>query len=222
MTSDRREHWRRVWGTKSPEQVSWYQAEPRVSLELIAAAGVAKDAGIIDCGGGASILVDRLLDHGYSNLAVLDIAGAAMRVSQSRLGARAQAVAWHEADVTNFEPPRRYALWHDRAVFHFLTEAEDRRRYVATLRKALEPGGAVVIAAFAPDGPPKCSGLEVMRHDERSLGAALGEEFELRETRHETHRTPSQADQHFIYCRFRHRSAGGTPPATGDWPQPLQ
>lgn len=218
----RRDHWRRVWGARSPDQVSWYQPEPRVSLELIAAAGVAKDAGIIDVGGGASVLVDRLLDLGYTNLAVLDIAGAAMQVSQGRLGARAAAVAWHEADVTNFEPPRRYALWHDRAVFHFLTEAGDRRRYVATLRKALTPGGAVVIAAFAPDGPPRCSGLDVMRHDERSLAAELGEDFELREVRRETHRTPSQAEQRFIYCRFGQTSGVRARPETGGRIQPLQ
>ena len=207
--TDRRAHWDQVWRSRGPEQVSWYQPEPRVSLELIAAAGIARDAGIIDIGGGASVLVDRLLDLGYTNLAVLDIAGAAMQASRSRLGARAAAVAWHEADVTGFEPPRRYALWHDRAVFHFLTQAGDRRRYVATLRKALQPGGTVVIATFAPDGPPKCSGLDVMRHDERSLGAELGEDFLLREVRRETHRTPSEAEQRFIYCRFSWKSQSG-------------
>jgi trans-aconitate methyltransferase len=199
----RREHWNQVWRTRSPQQVSWYQAEPRVSLELIAAAGIAKDAGIIDVGGGASVLVDRLLDLGYTNLAVLDIAGAAMQVSRERLGTRAGAVEWHEADVTAFEPPRRYALWHDRAVFHFLTEAGDRRKYVAALRKSLQPRGTAIIATFAPDGPPKCSGLDVLRHDEASLGAELGPDFALQEARRETHITPSQAEQRFIYCRFR-------------------
>lgn len=199
----RREHWDQVWRTKTPEQVSWYQTEPALSLALIAAAGIAKDAGIIDVGGGASILVDRLLDFGYTRLAVLDIAGAAMQASRARLGARAAAVEWHEADVTAFEPPRRYALWHDRAVFHFLTETGDRRRYVATLRKALQPGGTVVIGTFAPDGPPKCSGLDVMRHDEQSLSAELGGGFALREVRRELHRTPAGAEQRFIYCRFQ-------------------
>jgi len=199
----RREHWDRIWRTRAPQQVSWYQAEPGPSLALIAAAGIAKDAGIIDVGGGASLLVDRLLDLGYTNLAVLDIADAAMQGSRARLGARAAAVEWHEADVTAFEPPRRYALWHDRAVFHFLTEAEDRRKYVATLRKALQPRGTVVIATFAPDGPPKCSGLDVLRHDQATLGAELGPDFALQEVHRETHHTPSQAEQRFIYCRFQ-------------------
>jgi SAM-dependent methyltransferase len=199
----RRAHWEQVWRTKAPEQVSWYQPEPTASLELIEAAGIAKDAGIIDVGGGASVLVDRLLDRGYTGLAVLDIAGGAMLASRERLGARASSVEWHEADVTSFEPPRRYGLWHDRAVFHFLTETADRHAYVATLRKSLKPGGTVVIAAFAPDGPPKCSGLDVMRHDESSIGTELGAGFRLEEARRETHRTPWQAEQRFIYCRFR-------------------
>lgn len=202
-TVSRRAHWEQVWRTKAPEQVSWYQPEPAVSLELIEAAGIAKDAGIIDVGGGASVLVDRLLDRGYTGLAMLDIAGGAMQASRGRLGARASSVEWHEADVTSFEPPRRYGLWHDRAVFHFLTEAADRRAYVATLHKALKPGGSVVIAAFALDGPPKCSGLDVMRHDQASIGAELGVGFRLEEARRETHRTPWQAEQRFIYCRFR-------------------
>jgi trans-aconitate methyltransferase len=199
----RLEHWDQVWRTRTPQQVSWYQAEPRVSLELIAAAGIGKDAGIIDVGGGASVLVDRLLDLGYTNLAVLDIAGAALQASRARLGSRAGAVEWYETDVTAFEPPRRYALWHDRAVFHFLTSAVDRRQYVATLRKALQPRGTVVIATFAPDGPPKCSGLDVLRHDEATLGAELGPDFRLHDARRETHITPSNAEQRFIYCRFR-------------------
>ncbi|HEU0223970.1 MAG TPA: class I SAM-dependent methyltransferase [Steroidobacteraceae bacterium] len=201
--ADRHAHWEQVWRTRAPREVSWYQPEPTVSLELIEAAGIAQDSGIIDVGGGASLLVDRLLDRGYSNLAVLDIAGGAMQTSRDRLGARASGVEWHEADVTSFEPPRRYGLWHDRAVFHFLTQAADRRAYVATLRKALKPDGAVVIAAFAPDGPPKCSGLDVMRHDEKSLATELGEDFAIREVRRETHRTPGGAEQRFIYCRFQ-------------------
>ncbi|MGQ0383698.1 MAG: class I SAM-dependent methyltransferase [Gammaproteobacteria bacterium] len=200
---ERREHWDRVWRSKTPEQLSWFQPVPAVSLEMIAAAGIAKDAGVIDVGGGASMLVDRLLGLGHTNLAVLDIAAAAMRSSRQRLGAGAAAVAWHEADVTRFEPPRRYGLWHDRAVFHFLTGVAERRAYVATLGKALAPRGAVVIASFAPDGPPKCSGLPVMRHDEHSLAAELGDRFQLMEVQRETHRTPWQAEQQFVYCRFR-------------------
>lgn len=199
---DRREHWNRVYQTRAPESVSWYQRRPDVSLELIAASGIAKDAGIIDVGGGASVLVDHLLDLGYTNLAVLDVSGAALNVSRSRLAARAASVEWLEADVTTFEPPHRYALWHDRAAFHFLTSAADRASYIATLRKTLRPGGTVVIATFAPDGPPKCSGLDVVRFDEQSIVAELGAKFELREVRRETHVTPGGAEQRFSYFRF--------------------
>lgn len=199
---NRRDHWNRVYQTKLPENVSWYQQRPDMSLELIAESGVGKDAGIIDVGGGASVLVDHLLELGYTNLAVLDLSGAALSASRSRLGARAASVEWFEADVTSFEPPHRYALWHDRAVFHFLTDAGDRARYVATLSKALQPDGAVIIATFAPDGPPKCSGLDVVRYDEHSIVAELGAGFQLREVRRETHITPGKAEQRFNYFRF--------------------
>jgi SAM-dependent methyltransferase len=199
---DRRDHWNRVYQTRAPESVSWYQQRPDISLELIAASGIARDAGIIDVGGGTSVLVDHLLELGYTNLAVLDLSGAALDVSRSRLGAWAAAVEWFEADVTSFEPPHRYALWHDRAVLHFLTDTEDRARYVTTLRKALQPNGTVIIATFAPDGPPKCSGLDVVRYDEHSIVAALGAGFQLHEVRRETHVTPGKAEQRFNYFRF--------------------
>jgi trans-aconitate methyltransferase len=174
-----------------------------LSLQLIAASGVSKSAGIIDVGGGASRLVDCLLDDGYTQLAVLDLSGVALTHSRARLGARAAAVEWFEADVTTFEPPHRFGLWHDRAVFHFLTAADDRCRYVATLKRTLQPGGAVVISTFAPDGPPKCSGLDVVRYDEQAILAEFGAEFRLQEVRRETHVTPWQAEQSFTYCRFQ-------------------
>ncbi len=204
---NRREHWDRVYRTRTPESVSWYQRRPDVSLALIAASGIEKNAGLIDVGGGASALVDHLLDLGYSNLAVLDVSGAALGASRLRLGARAAVIEWFEADATTFEPPHRFALWHDRAAFHFLTSAADRSGYVATLRKTLKPGGTVIIATFAPDGPPKCSGLDVVRYDERSIAAELGVEFELREVRRETHVTPGKTEQQFSYFRFERRIA---------------
>lgn len=210
---DRREHWNRVYQTRAPESVSWYQRRPDASLELIAASGIAKDAGIIEVGGGASLLVDHLLDLGYSNLAVLDVSGAALDASRARLGTRAAAVDWFEADATAFEPPHRYALWHDRAAFHFLTDAGDRASYVATLRKTLKPGGTAIIATFAPDGPPKCSGLDVVRYDEQSIAVELGGEFQLREVRRETHLTPGKAEQQFCYFRFERRVARPPRPA---------
>ena len=203
---NRQEHWNKVYQTKASDDVSWYQRRPDVSLALIAASGVSKDAGVIDVGGGASPLVDFLLDDGYSRLAVLDLSGAALSHSRSRLGARAAGVEWFEADVTSFEPPRRFGLWHDRAVFHFLTAADDRRGYVATLRRTLQPGGSVVISTFAPDGPLKCSGLDVMRYDEQTILAELGAEFQLQEVRRETHITPWQSEQRFIYFRFQWHS----------------
>lgn len=201
---NRQEHWNQVYQTKGALDVSWYQARPAMSLDLIAAAEPRKDSGVLDVGGGASVLVDCLLDAGYSRLGVLDLSGAALAHSRTRLGGRAADVEWFEADVTTFEPPHRFGVWHDRAVFHFLTAPEDRQRYVATLLRTLQPGGHVIIATFAPDGPPKCSGLDVMRHDERTIAAELGPQFALREVRCETHRTPWDSEQHFIYFRFGH------------------
>jgi len=200
--SDRKFHWERVYGERSPEEVGWYQSEPTVSLELIRASGVALDEPIIDVGGGASVLVDHLLDAGFTDLAVLDLSGNALRRSQERLGPRAPLVTWHEADITTFDPDRSYALWHDRAVFHFLTEAADTRAYVASLRRSLRVGGAVIIAAFGLDGPTKCSGLDVVRYDETSLCLELGDEFHLAECRSETHVTPGGKAQEFSYFRY--------------------
>ena len=199
---DRKAHWNRVYQTKGTQDVSWYQRRPDLSLALIAASGVSKDAGVIDIGGGASTLIDFLLDDGYTRLAVLDLSGIALSHSRSRLGSRAGAVEWIEADVTSFTPPDRFGLWHDRAVFHFLTEADDRRAYVETLRRTLQPGGNVIISTFAMEGPPKCSGLDVIRYDEQSILEELGTEFQLLEVRRESHVTPWQSEQQFIYFRF--------------------
>ena len=207
-----RDHWDHVYDSKTPEAVSWYQPRPALSLALIAASGVRKDAGIIDVGAGASTLVDCLLDEGYSSLAVLDWSGRALAHGRARLGYRAAAVQWYEADVTRFEPPRRYGLWHDRAVFHFLTRESDRSAYVATLKHTLVADGHLVIATFAHDGPAKCSGLDVLRHDEASLQREFGEEFQLQETRRETHLTPWQSEQRFIHARFQRGSSAGSSP----------
>jgi SAM-dependent methyltransferase len=215
---NRRQHWNRVYATKDQDAVSWYQRRPDVSLALIAASAVGRDEGIIDVGGGASTLVDCLLDAGYTRLAVLDLSGVALGHSRARLGARATAVEWFEADVTAFEPPHRFGLWHDRAVFHFLTAADDRRKYIATLRRTLQPGGNAIICTFAPDGPPKCSGLDVMRYDEQSIVAEVGAEFQLQEDRRETHRTPWQSEQRFIYFRFRWCPATASLPAASAGP----
>lgn len=200
---NRQEHWNQVYRTKATDNVSWYQHRPEVSLSLIAASGIGRNAGVIDVGGGASVLVDCLLDSGYSQLAVLDVSAVALAHSRVRLGDRAAGIEWFESDVTAFNPPHRYGLWHDRAVFHFLTLAEDRRNYLASLRNSLQPGGSVIIATFALDGPAKCSGLDVVRYDEQSMLAELGTEFQLLEIRHEVHLTPWQSEQRFIYFRLK-------------------
>lgn len=204
---NRQSHWNDVYHAKGAQNVSWFQTEPALSLELIKAAAPPRDGGILDVGGGASVLVDRLLDVGYARIGVLDISAAALALARQRLGARAERIEWFEVDVTRFLSPHGFALWHDRAVFHFLTAAEDRRAYVAALGRALTPGGAVVMATFASDGPPQCSGLDVARYDEAGLAAELGSAFVLRETRHETHRTPWNTEQRFLYCRFQHQPA---------------
>ena len=203
---DWKNHWDSVYGGRKPDEVSWYQRHLEKSLELIGATGAGKDAAIIDLGGGASTLVDDLLAAGYTNLTVLDISSAALRAAQTRLGARAGQVTWLEADVTRAElPGRGYDVWHDRAVFHFLTEAEDRRRYVAAVERAVKPGGHVIVATFGPHGPLKCSGLEIARYTPEQLHHEFGGNYELRRSVVEDHRTPAGGHQEFIYCWCRKR-----------------
>ena len=207
---NRKEHWNQVYQTKAPADVSWFQTRPGISLKLIEAAGISKNEGIIDVGGGASVLVDFLLDAGFGRLAVLDISAAALEHARQRLGSRASSVGWFEADVTTFNRPRRFGLWHDRAVFHFLTDQADRLKYAQALKETITPAGHVVIATFAMDGPVKCSGLDVSRHDARSICAELGAEFQLLEQVDEIHVTPWSSEQKFSYFRFA-RNAGALP-----------
>lgn len=199
---NRKEHWNQVYQTKAPDDVSWYQIRPATSLKLIEASGVAKDQGVIDVGAGASALADFLLEAGFTRLGVLDISGAGLEHARQRLGGRAAGVEWFEADVTEFHPPHRFGLWHDRAVFHFLTDPADRRKYVETVRRTLPPDGHVIIATFAIEGPLKCSGLDVARYDAASLAAELGAEFQLREQVDEIHVTPWSTEQKFSFFRF--------------------
>lgn len=199
---NRKEHWNQVYQTKAPDDVSWFQARPASSLKLVEAAGIGKDERIIDVGVGASVLVDFLLDAGFTKLAVLDISAAALEHAKQRLGPRAGRVEWFEADVTAFSPPRQFKLWHDRAVFHFLTDQADREKYVQKLKRTVTPHGHVIIATFAIDGPAKCSGLDVARHDANSICAALGAGFHLMEQVDESHVTPWSSEQKFSYFRF--------------------
>jgi trans-aconitate methyltransferase len=199
---DRKLHWQQVYTDKAVHETSWHQANPAPSLNMIAAASRGRSTSLLDVGGGASLLVDRLLDLGFHDLTVLDIAGAALDQARRRLGPRAADVTWIEADVTQFEPARTWEVWHDRAAFHFLTEAADRKRYVAVLKRALADNGQAIIAAFAPDGPRRCSGLDVVRYDAASLAAELGQAFTLRDRRFDTHRTPAGREQRFGFYRF--------------------
>ncbi|WP_426422153.1 class I SAM-dependent methyltransferase [Bradyrhizobium genosp. A] len=203
--SDRTTHWQNVYATKGEAEVSWFQDSPAISLEMIRAASPDRAAAIIDIGGGASRLVDALLQDGFRNLAVLDLSANALNAAKKRIGAAASTVDWIVADATTWRPAKTWDIWHDRAAFHFLTDPHDRAAYVERLRSAVVPDGHVIIATFAPDGPEKCSGLPVQRHDSASLSAELGPEFELVEARSETHHTPWHSTQAFQFSRFRRR-----------------
>lgn len=200
---DRRQHWEKVYTSKATDEVSWFQSHAASSLRLIEdCAGT--DAHIIDVGGGASVLVDDLLDASYRNVTVLDLAESALAVSRARLGARAQSVQWIAADITRADlPAARYDVWHDRAVFHFLTDPADRTRYVEQVLKSVKPGGRVIIAAFGPGGPLQCSGLDVVRYAPDALHAEFGAPFRLLGHQTEIHRTPAGGEQEFVYCYCR-------------------
>ncbi|MBR0809919.1 class I SAM-dependent methyltransferase [Bradyrhizobium diazoefficiens] len=204
--SDRSSHWDTVYASKGEAEVSWFQDSPSTSLAMIRAAKSDREAAIIDIGGGASRLVDALLQDGYRDVAVLDLSANALDAAKKRIGGAASIVNWIVADATTWRPARIYDVWHDRAAFHFLTDSRDRAAYVERLRSAIAPGGHVIIATFAPDGPEKCSGLPVQRHDSASLAAELGPEFELIETRGETHHTPWNSTQAFQFSWFERRS----------------
>ncbi|MGB0653194.1 MAG: class I SAM-dependent methyltransferase [Thermoplasmatota archaeon] len=200
------DHWQRVWSTKTPEEVSWTQPEPRLSLRWIDVVAPEPGAALMDAGGGASVLVDHLLDRGHRPT-VLDLAGPALAKAQERLGARADNVWWVEADATTrlraATTGAPFDVWHDRAVFHFLTDAADREAYVANARRLLRPGGHAIVATFAPDGPEQCSGLDVCRYDGAGLAAAFGDGFELVTQEREEHTTPWGSPQAFQYVLLR-------------------
>ena len=199
-----REHWDALYGQKRPEQVSWYQPHLERSLRFIDAANLARDAAIIDVGGGTSTLVDDLLARGYLNITVLDISSKAIQAARARLGAAAHKVQWTAADVTHADlPSAGYDFWHDRAVFHFLREGADRERYVAAVRRSVKPGGHVLVATFGPQGPERCSGLEVVRYSPDQLHAEFGDEFQKVGALTEVHTTPWGSEQQFIYCYCR-------------------
>jgi SAM-dependent methyltransferase len=205
----RKTHWESVYATKGEREVSWYQESPAPSLELIALAGLSADASIIDIGGGASRFVDALLDRSFPRITVLDVSAAALDAAKQRLdskgslGGVGKSVEWVVADVTTWEPSKTYDLWHDRAAFHFLNDPADQSAYVDRLKQALKRGGCAIIGTFALDGPEKCSGLPIVRHDAASLSAILGTDFKLIDTRRHEHTTPWGAVQRFQFSTFR-------------------
>jgi trans-aconitate methyltransferase len=199
----RREHWDKVFQAKLPHEVTWFQARPEASLELIARCHLPPEAGILDVGGGTSTLVDELLDRGFDSVGVLDVSEKALSTSRDRLGRRADQVEWYAEDVTRFRRSRHWALWHDRALFHFLTDESDRVAYKEALGRALSPGGYVIIAAFAPTGPSKCSGLDVVRYSAESLQKELGRGYVWLESLEDSHLTPSGGTQDFLFSLFR-------------------
>ena len=197
-------HWENVYSSKAPDQVSWYRPHLDLSLSLIERAADGLAAFIIDVGGGESTLVDDLLARGYHNITVLDVSQAAIDVTKKRLKESANGVQWITADVTAFEfTPGAYDVWHDRAVFHFLTSAEKRVAYVNAVARAVKPGGHVIVSTFGPEGPTKCSGLAVMRYDADSLHEQFGARFRLVESSKELHHTPFGTTQQFLYCYCR-------------------
>jgi len=201
---DTRTHWEKIYTTKVPEQVSWYRPHLETSLALIERAAGTPSASIVDVGGGESTLVDDLLARGYQNITVLDVSETAIDVTKKRLGTAAEHVCWIVGDITKIQlAPNTYDVWHDRAVFHFLIASEQRAAYVRQVAAAVRRGGHVIVSTFGPEGPTKCSGLDVVRYDEESLHKQFGVRFLLEESSKELHQTPFDTTQQFLYCYCR-------------------
>lgn len=197
-------HWENIYRTKNSSEVSWYQEHAELSIRFILETGVGKSAQIIDVGGGSSTLVDDLLAAGFENVTVFDISGAALRCAQDRLGVLASTAKWLEADITQADLLTNfYDVWHDRAVFHFLTRADDRHRYVQAVNRSVKTGGHVIVASFGSGGPERCSGLDVVRYTPETMHDEFGNDFELVDSRAQIHHTPFGTDQQFIYCYCR-------------------
>jgi len=200
---ERRAHWDKTYTEKSEDRVSWYQPRPQRSLDLIEAAAPDRAASVIDVGGGASLLADALLADGYSDLTVLDISDVALARAKARLGPDAGKLSWIVADITEWTPPRTWDVWHDRAVFHFLTDTANQDAYIAALRRGTHLGSAVILSTFALSGPERCSGLPVQRYSPETLAARLGSDFTMYDQAGETHATPFGTTQNFTYAAFR-------------------
>ncbi len=203
MSQDRKKHWDDIYSHKSESQLSWHQENPSISLELLREAGLNSTSSLIDIGGGTSRVIDCLVEQGLSDLSVLDLSQIALNAARQRLGERGEMVNWIVADITVWSPTRDYDFWHDRAVFHFLVNPQDRGAYIDRLAQCVRPGGHAVIATFALDGPRTCSGLPIVRYSPRSLADALGPDFELLTHRIRIHRTPSGSPQSFQFSLLR-------------------
>jgi 2-polyprenyl-3-methyl-5-hydroxy-6-metoxy-1,4-benzoquinol methylase len=200
---DSKTHWETVYQTKAAHEVSWYRSHLDKSLALIAQAAPDPNARIIDIGGGEATLVDDLIERGYQHLSILDISQAAIDTTKQRLGAVSDRINWLVDDITKVDlPAQKYDVWHDRAVFHFLTLPAQRAAYIRQVLHAVKPGGQIIMATFGVDGPEKCSGLEIVRYSSASLQAEFGDRFQLLETSTELHKTPFQTTQQFLYCHF--------------------
>jgi hypothetical protein len=202
-----KEHWQRVYATRAATQVGWYEADPAVSRRLLAPVIARSATSVIDIGGGASSLVDHLLDLGVGRLAVLDITEGGLEVARRRLGARAERVTWIVGDVTGLQDVGRYDVWHDRAAYHFLLDPEDRRRYRALAERTVPAGGTAMLATFAPDGPERCSGLPVRRYDAEALAEEWGDAWRLTGSERHLHTTPAGVPQQYLYTTFQRSNA---------------
>jgi hypothetical protein len=199
----RQEHWDDVYNRRAPTEVSWFESKPNWSLGAITSAGLDLPSPIIDVGGGASTLADELIRHGFCDVSVLDISEAVLANVRVRLAAAANSIHFIQTDITRFEPARAYALWHDRAVFHFLTTAQDRDAYRRALREGTSCGSHVLISTFGPQGPQRCSGLDTVRYDSAALARELGDDFQLIDASIDVHTTPGGNEQQFLHARFK-------------------
>ncbi len=207
-TKTRQEHWERIYSEKKDNEVSWYQEIPKLSLDIIQTFQLIKEAEIIDIGGGNSNLAEKLLELGYRNISVLDISAKALKRTQLKLGERWKSVRWIITDVLQYEPSNRFDLWHDRAVFHFLTKEDEIKKYATAVSKFIKPSGYLVVASFSTTGPKKCSGLDITQYSEKSMRDIFGEDFEFMKSVEEVHTTPFGTHQNFIYCIFRRFRSG--------------
>ena len=203
MEITRKQHWETIYSTKKSEEVSWYQTKPEFSLDLLNEYGCKPTDAIIDIGGGDSFLVDFLVKERFEAIAVLDISENALTRAQNRLGATADKVDWIVSDVTLFKSKKQYDFWHDRAVFHFLTQADDIKLYAANAAKSIKSGGVMIVGTFSEDGPLKCSVIEIKQYNESTMKAVFENDFEQVACKKHVHTTPAQKQQEFIFCVFR-------------------